>query len=94
MKTLSEAIFDRGLVEQLELKKEMKRLRARWVKPVPLKIPTVSLHKDSTLTAAERTRVYVLHFDSANSLVHIPPTFLDPCDLGEEQQEQPVLEEA
>lgn len=94
MKTLSEAIFDRGLVEQLELKKEMKRMRARWVKPVPPRIPKITLHKDNNPPPQVTALLYTKHYDDANHLVHIQPTFLPPCDLGEEEQEQPVMEEA
>jgi hypothetical protein len=99
MPTLSDAIFAKGLVEALEIKKDAARMRARWRRAIPPKIPaygrpleTIPRFRD--LHGQELTTEYVREVCSLNALCFTPPTFLPPCDLDEEEQTQLEMEAA
>lgn len=99
MPTLSDAIFAKGLVEALEIKKDAARMRARWRKAVPPKIPALGNPLEThprfrDLHGQELTTEYVREVCSLNALCFTPPTFLPACDLGEEEQTQLEMEAA
>jgi len=81
MKTMQQAIFDAGMVEQLAVKKDAAAMRRRWKSPQKFTFPPIVF--DGT-PMSEQTREYVRRFDEANRLVHIVVEFCDPCDLGDD----------
>lgn len=83
MKTLSQAIFDAGMVEELALKKEFARVARTWTKKIAPKIPQFYDSPD--------TDEYLRRFDSLNSLVHVPAVYCEPCDFGDDDDDAATI---